>query len=146
MGARPAEAAFIIPEAKRNPCRAAKGLKRRRLPQRSETEQRSGTIHHEVPEAQAEWDSPSTIQCAFLYSFRFVFFGNEYPWSACAGCLALLRVCSYSEVCLNGRNLVGHQLLIVRAAGQQLLVGAMPINCFSFSSNIRSEACTVARR
>jgi hypothetical protein len=30
---------------------------------------------------------------ATFYSFRFVFFWNEYPRPACAGCLALLQVC-----------------------------------------------------
>ena len=33
-------------------------------------------------------------------------------------------VCAYSEVCLHGRNRVGHPLLSVKAAGQGWLVGA----------------------
>ena len=97
----PAEDDISIPEAKRNPVSEAKGAGAQRsgttrlsevttatCPRRRS---RSGvrrwlTTHHSpLTNQQKRWRSMKAK--SFHYSFRFVFFWNEYPRAACAGCL-----------------------------------------------------------
>jgi hypothetical protein len=84
-----------------------KGLFTTKSPERS----RAGfTIHH----------SPSTIQCASPYSFRFVFFWNEYPCVISSSLCGAL-VCHAGPLLrgAGGPGLTGDDVAILDQHGQQ---------------------------